>query len=137
MRPPMIKLFEKLKLPVPSKKDIIFVSTILVLMLVCWKQYNVISDKEDIIESKNVEISVQKKTISELDKSYKESSEKIKNMNNKLNLTEEKYQDQLNKLMSAAGNCKSTLNPSEIEVQAQKDFQEIIDDLAYSTKKGR
>lgn len=133
----MFDIFAKLGLPIPSKKDIIFVIIIVVLALICWKQHCVISDKNEIIDGKNTEISVQKKTISELDKSYKESSEKINQMNAKLNVVENTYQAKLNEILLTAGKCKSDLNPSEIEKKARVDFQKIIDDLAHSTKKER
>ena len=133
----MFDIFAKLGLPIPSKKDIIFVTIIVVLALICWKQHCVISDKNEIIDGKNTEISVQKKTISELDKSYKESSEKINQMNAKLNVVENTYQAKLNEILLTAGKCKSDLNPSEIEEKARVDFQKIIDDLAHSTKKER
>ena len=133
----MFDIFAKLGLPIPSKKDIIFVTIIVVLALICWKQHCVISDKNEIIDGKNTEISVQKKTISELDKSYKESSEKINQMNSKLNVVENTYQAKLNEILVTAGKCKSDLNPSKIEKKARVDFQKIIDDLAHSTKKER
>lgn len=96
-----------------------------------------INDKNDIIDGKNTEITVQKETIKELNKSYQESSNKIKQMNSKLNSVENSYQSKLNAILLTAGKCKSDENPSELEQQARKDFQEIINNLAYSTKKER
>lgn len=133
----MLKFLERFILPIPSKKDIIFVSIIVALSLLCWRQHKVINDKNDIIDGKNTEITVQKETIKELNRSYQESSNKIKQMNSKLNSVENSYQSKLNAILLTAGKCKSDENPSELEQQARKDFQEIINNLAYSTKKER
>lgn len=133
----MENFLKKLNLPIPSKLDVIFVITIIILSVICWKQHNIISDKEEIIKSKNTEIIVQQKTISELDKSYKESSEKILSMNSRINTTEKQYQENLNKILSEIGNCKLDENPTEFEIKVRKDFQEILNNLAYSTKKRR
>lgn len=130
-----MNIFSQLNLPIPSKTTIILSSALIVSIFINTLLYKRLKDKSEIINSKNVEISVQNKTISTLQTKTSESIKKIESMNDTLNNLETDYQTEINKLLKQIGTCTSNEPSSELESKAQKDFQEIIDNLAKSTKK--
>lgn len=133
----MFKFLENLGLPVPSKLEIILFVLLLLSVIGLRYQWNQLQDKDEIIKGKEVEISVQATTIETLRTETLKSVDKINAMNDMLSKTESEYQQELNKLISEIGSCKSNAPVSELEEKAQKSFQGVLDGLANSTVKKR
>lgn len=133
----MFKFLEKLGLPVPSKLEIILFVLLLCSVIGLRYQWTQLQDKDEIIKGKEVEISVQATTIETLRTETLKAVDKINAMNDRLAKTESEYQQELNKLISEIGSCKSNTPESELEEKAQKSFQSVLDGLANSTVKKR
>lgn len=133
----MFKFLEKIGLPIPTKLEIILFACLVVSILLNVAQYKKIQDKNEIIKSKDVELSVQNTTIKTLQSETQKAIDKINLMNDRLAQTESDYQQELNKLIEDMGKCKSNIPESELEDKAQKAFQSVLDGLANSTVKKR
>lgn len=133
----MFKFLEKVGLPIPTKLEIILFACLVASILLNVAQYKKIQDKNEIIKSKDVELSVQNTTIKTLQSETQKAIDKINLMNDRLAQTESDYQQELNKLIEDMGKCKSNIPESELEDKAQKAFQSVLDGLANSTVKKR
>lgn len=133
----MFSIFNKF---VPTKKDIIILGVFLLLFVCIFVEYRIIKSKNDtitsqseLIKARELELSIQKTTIETLDKSYKESIEKIKTSNNKMNEIEKEYQSKLDNMILNLGNCKTDIPSDKLTEKTRIEFQNLLNDLSKST----
>lgn len=133
-------MFSILSQFVPSKKDLIIFGIFLLLFVCIFVEYRIIKSKDDtitsqseLIKAKELELSIQKSTIETLDKSYKESIEKIKVSNDKMNEIEKEYQSKLDNMILNLGNCRTDIPSDQLTEKTRIEFQNLLNDLSKST----
>ncbi len=133
-------MFSILSQFVPTKKDLIIFGIFLLLFICIFVEYRIIKSKDDtitsqfeLIKAKELELSIQKSTIETLDKSYKESIEKIKVSNDKMNKIEKEYQSKLDNMILNLGNCRTDIPSDQLTEKTRIEFQNLLNDLSKST----
>ena len=133
-------MFSILSQFVPTKKDLIIFGIFLLLFVCIFVEYRIIKSKDDtitsqseLIKAKELELSIQKATIETLDKNYKESIEKIKDSNDKMNKIEKEYQSKLDDMILNLGNCKTDIPSDQLTEKNRIEFQNLLNDLSKST----
>lgn len=125
----------------PSKKTLTIAGVILALLTCILIEYKIIQSKNEkislqseTIKAKELELSIQKQTIDSLDKSYKESIEKMKSANDKMTAIEKEYQQKLDSIILNLGNCKTDIPSDQLTLKEKTLFQGLLDKLSESTE---
>ena len=125
----------------PSKKTLTIAGVILALLTCIFIEYKIIQSKNEkislqteTIKAKELELSIQKQTIDSLDKSYKESIEKMKSANDKMTAIEKEYQQKLDSMILNLGNCKTDTPSDQLTLKEKTLFQGLLNKLSESTE---